>query len=159
MLLGFKRRFAPLVEDGSKTHTIRAKRARSKLGYAQRSPRVGEMCHCYVDPRQKTMRLLGRWVCTRVEEISVYERGDRSFGVVIDGVELDQSEKNALAWRDGFRNFGLQKSWAEMIDYWREIHRVSNVGPYTFDGQIIHWDYTREPPRPGLGIQTKGEPD
>ena len=26
MLLGFKRRFAPYVEDGSKTHTIRATR-------------------------------------------------------------------------------------------------------------------------------------
>ena len=58
MLLGFKRRFAPFVEEGSKTHTIRAKR---KI-----APKVGETCHCYVDPRQKTMRLLGRWTCVKV---------------------------------------------------------------------------------------------
>jgi hypothetical protein len=65
MLLGFKRRFAPFVEEGSKTHTIRAKR---KI-----RPKVGEVCHCYVDPRQKSMRLLGRFPCVKVETIDISE--------------------------------------------------------------------------------------
>ena len=68
MLLGFKRRFEPFVSEGSKTHTIRAAR--------KNPPRVGQMCDCYVDSRQKTMRLLGRWVCTKVESILIYECGD-----------------------------------------------------------------------------------
>lgn len=51
MLLGFKRQFAKYVEEGSKTHTVR--------GFRKISPKVGDICHCYVDPRQKTMRLLG----------------------------------------------------------------------------------------------------
>lgn len=37
MLLGFKKRFAPMVEDGSKTHTIRAKRKiRPRVGKYER---------------------------------------------------------------------------------------------------------------------------
>lgn len=53
MLLVFKRQFASFVEEGSKTHTIRGKQ---KI-----APKVGDVAHCYVDPRQKSMRLLGRW--------------------------------------------------------------------------------------------------
>jgi hypothetical protein len=63
VLLGFKERFAPFVEEGSKTHTIRAKR---KI-----RPRVGEICHCYANPRQKSMRLLGRFECIRVEDLRI----------------------------------------------------------------------------------------
>jgi hypothetical protein len=100
MMLGFKRRFAPYVEEGSKTHTIRAKR--------KQRPKVGEICHCFVDPRQKSMRLLGRFKCVRVEEIEIYERGEGSFGVIVDGAELTPDEKDALAWRDGFRSYKSQ---------------------------------------------------
>jgi hypothetical protein len=57
MLLGVKRRFAEFVEDGSTRRTIR--------GYRKMPPKIGEVCHCYVDPRPKTMRLLGRWLCAR----------------------------------------------------------------------------------------------
>lgn len=63
MLLGFKRRFAPHIQDGSKTHTIRAKR---KL-----RPKAGETCHCYTGLRQKGARLLGRWRCVRVQDIII----------------------------------------------------------------------------------------
>ncbi len=91
MLLGFKRRFAPAVWDGSKTHTIRLKRVRR--------PRVGETCNCYVDPRQVTMALLGRWECVRIEDITITAAG----GITIAGAELDPSERNLFCWREGFR--------------------------------------------------------
>lgn len=102
MLLGFKRRFEPMVMDGSKTHTMRAKR---KI-----RPRVGETCHCYVDPRQKSMRVLGRWPCVRVEDVLIYERGDGTLNMFVEGVELTLDEKNAFAWRDGFRSRGKRRA-------------------------------------------------
>lgn len=158
MLLGFKRRFAPFVEEGSKTHTIRALRALR--------PRVGETCHCYVDPRQKTMRLLGRFECVKVEPIEIYERGSGTFGVVIAGEELTPDEKDALAWRDGFRSYNPSETGAfvEMIRYWVgtkrkvEINRVNRPTgepwiprppfgtgvPLQFTGDLIHWLYTQD---------------
>ena len=130
MLLGFKARFVPMVEDGSKTHTIRAKR---KI-----RPRVGETCHCYTGLRRKGARLLGRWECVRVEDILVYERGDATMGVVIEGVELTPDEKNELAWRDGFRSNGKRRAFAEMAAYWLKLH-AQKEGPFVFEGVVIHW--------------------
>lgn len=124
MLLGFKRRFAPFVEDGSKTHTIR--------GVRKIVPKVGETCHCYVDPRQKSMRLLGRWPCVKVEEIHIWISTTGLVRVFIDGIELDAGEKNELALRDGFRTPG-KLPFAEMMEFWD--------GRLPFSGHVIHWDY------------------
>lgn len=152
MLIGFKRRFAPFVEDGSKTHTIRAIR--------RIAPKVGEMCHCYVDPRQKTMRLLGRWPCVKVEDILIYERAEGTFGVFVDNVELTPDEKDALAWRDGFRSYNpnYMGAFVEMMRFWSATHGegrridvnsinhpigepVAMLGGKALDfhGIIIHW--------------------
>jgi hypothetical protein len=132
MLLGFKRRFAPYVEDGSKTHTIRAKRTNR--------PKVGETCHCYVDPRQKTMRLLGRWECVKVESILIYECGDKTLSVFINGEQLGTDEKNALAWRDGFRGNGNRGAFEEMAAFWKAEH--PEVLTDAFRGDVIHWRYS-----------------
>jgi hypothetical protein len=135
VLLGFKRRFAPFVEDGSKTHTIRSTR--------KNQPHVGEICHCYVDPRQKTMRLLGRWPCVKVESIEIrwpkeYEMPGDDPLVFIDGQLLSKDECDALAWRDGFRGRGQAGAFSEMVDYWsKPKHTIP------FEGQIIHWNRTR----------------
>lgn len=137
MLLGFKRRFAPFVEDGSKTHTVRAKR---KL-----RPKVGETCHCYVDARQKTMRLLRRAKCVRVDDILIAGDGTpEATALYINGVRLDDDERNAFAWRDGFRAEGTTpaqpgRAFETMLDYWRTLHkRRGQVFP--FAGDVIHWD-------------------
>jgi len=131
MLLGFKARFAPMVEDGSKTHTIRAKR---KI-----RPKVGETCHCYTGLRQKGARLLGRWPCVKVEDIRIYEQRDTyTLGIAIDGVELCFDEKNTLAWRDGFRSSGEQFAFTEMTAYWMKLHPTKE-GPFVFEGDVIHW--------------------
>lgn len=126
MLLGFKRRFASLVESGAKTHTIR--------GVSSREWRPGVTCHCYVDPRQKTMRLLGAWPCVRVEEITIEGGWEALSGeffgdVKINGSSLLSDEREQLSKRDGFENF------ADMAEFWR--------GRLPFKGQIIHWDFAR----------------
>jgi hypothetical protein len=131
MLLGFKRRFAPFVEEGSKTHTIRAKR---KI-----APKVGETCHCYVDPRQKTMRLLGRWPCVKVENIQIEwlaVRNGMTILITVDDVELSRDEATLLAFRDGFRTRGLAGALDEMHDYWHILHGHE---AFPFTGHLIHW--------------------
>jgi hypothetical protein len=147
MLLGFKRRFEPMVVDGSKTHTIRGLR-KSAAGRPV-TPKVGEICHCYVDPRQKSMRLLGRWPCVRVETIVISKQGtvyisprlysqgwlkeNRLLGQLNLGFEkLDPEEKNALAWRDGFRG---EHPFEEMFQFWVQNNELP------FMGHIIHWDF------------------
>lgn len=124
MLLGFKRCFSPYVKDGSKTHTIRHHR--------KKPPRVGETCHCYVDPRRPSMKLLGRWPCVAVDEIVIRESGDNlcPLSVTINGGSLECSEIRALFFRDGFRG---PKSVEEARAFWR--------GALPFIGQIIHWRF------------------
>ena len=134
MLLGFKTQFAGYVEEGSKTHTIRARR--------KTRPKIGEICHCYTGLRTKQARLLGRWRCVKVERIMIYERGDKTFGVEIEGVELSTDEKNALAWRDGFRTELRAGAFAVMMRFWMKTHGNAE-GPesFVFEGDLIHWNY------------------
>lgn len=129
MLLGFKRQFAPFVEDGSKTHTIR--------GARKIIPKAGDDCHCYVDPRQKTMRLLGRWPCVKVDEIYINSRilspTATHIDIRINGVPLHWDEKSQLAWRDGFRDRGPDLALVRMMQFWE--------GRLPFVGHLIHWDF------------------
>jgi hypothetical protein len=131
MLLGFKRRFAPFVEEGSKTHTIRAIR---KI-----VPKVGEMCHCYVDPRQKSMRLLGRFECVLVQDF-VMERIStdptvEGIAVSIDGERLSPDEREAFFHRDGFREPG-RSATQQAYDFWANLER-----PLPWHGHLIHWKW------------------
>lgn len=122
MLLGFKRRFEAAILAKTKRHTIRGKR--------KVAPRVGETCHCYVNPRQKTMRLLGRWPCVRVQTVRIerLKSIDAGYlvGVWVDGWRLKGDELELLARSDGFVSF------AEMMEFWK--------GRLPFHGDIIHWD-------------------
>jgi len=131
-MLGFADQFAPLVEGGTKTHTIRACRISI--------PRVGEICHCFERPRQKTMRLLGRWPCVKVQDIFINSRvfcpEATYIDIRIDGVPLSFDEKNLLAFRDGFRTDGGRFSLGEMMRYYK--------GRLPFSGKLIHWDFARQ---------------
>jgi hypothetical protein len=136
MLLGFKRQFAPFVEEGSKTHTIRARRLIR--------PRVGEICHCFVDPRQKTMRLLGRFPCVRVEPVTIIIPPDAPIEIWIAGVCLSPGEANAFAWRDGFRPELRCEAAGAMRLFWQAVHgrKFFDVrGRMIFDGDLIHWRF------------------
>jgi|SRR6185437_13417874 len=129
MLLGFKKRFAPSVEDGSKTHTIRARR--------KRAPRVGEICHCYTGLRQKGARLLGRFECVRVQEIRIRVYRNRIM-IAIDGIWLSEDEVELFARSDGFQPVGETLSARSvMARYW------SLEGIHAFTGDLIHWEYRR----------------
>jgi hypothetical protein len=126
-LYNFQKRFVPFLLSGEKTHTIRAKRANPD--------KPGNTLHLYTGLRQKGARLLMRVSCVKVEEVEICEvqHATRSgvvphFTVQIDGVYLDESDKEALARRDGFSNF------AEMVKFWKE---PTNRLP--FEGHIIHW--------------------
>lgn len=130
MLLGFKRQFAPFVEEGSKTHTIRAKR--------RIAPRSGELCHCYTGLRQKAARLLGRWPCVRVEDIKIEKADDPAcLAVTINGEALSADEVEAFLYKDGFRGNGgeIYPATAQARAFWGDR--------LPFEGQIIHWDYSR----------------
>jgi hypothetical protein len=130
VLLGFRRRFAAFVEEGSKTHTIRGNRAIA--------PKAGEICHCYVDARQKTMRLLGRWPCVRVEPIRIEPAAHPARLVIrIDENALSDDETEALLVRDGFRDGGGETypAMAQAREFW------GNRLPLT--GTLIHWDHSQ----------------
>lgn len=118
-LYNFKKRFAPFVRDGTKRHTIRAKR--------KHPDKPGNTVHLYYGLRTKSVELLGRSICVKVEEIQV-SAGQQVF---IDGVELNLDEKNALAFCDGFRSRGVSGAFDEMMAFWN--------GRLPFTGDIIHW--------------------
>lgn len=128
MLLGFKTRFAPMIEDHSKRHTIR--------GARKIAPRVGEVCHCYVNPRQKSMRLLGRWPCVKMQNIVINEDQSHPAHLVvsIDGIRLDRAEADLLFFADGFRDQSGETFpyMAQARGFWEDR--------LPFTGHIIHWD-------------------
>lgn len=130
MLLGFQRRFESLVVSGSKTHSIRA------LRKGKRQIKPGDRLDCYGDARQKTMHLLGRFPCVRVEEIVIYQEGE----VFIDTFHLSPDELEAFAWRDGFRPTRESVTASElMMRFWSK--RLKQTGRWT--GVIIHWNYEK----------------
>lgn len=132
MLLGFKRQFAPMVLDGTKTHTIR--------GLRKIAPRVGDIAHCYVDPRQKTMRLLGRWPIIRVESIEIVATYVQTIplAIWIEDQRLRPDEMNQFLWMDGFRDKGGETYEAihQAAEFWKD-RLEATVGPWR--GHVIHW--------------------
>lgn len=151
MMTGFKNRFELFVREGSKQHTLRDWRK------GDRQFRVGDRVDAYANVRQKNMRLIGRWPCTRVQKASFELHEDRGAVMSIDGVELSRDEADAFAWRDGFR-FSLEREgletiystrvkgcFAVMMEYWLDEGKV-----FPFTKQLIHWDYDKpqEKPKP-----------
>src|ERR1700719_353966 len=98
-LYNFKERFAPRILDGSKTHTIRPNRAIPD--------KPGNTLHLFTGLRTKKARLLMRVPCVRIESIEIDACGHEcncDATIVIDGVELSETEREAFARRDGFES-------------------------------------------------------
>jgi hypothetical protein len=133
-MLGFKRQFEAKILAGEKTHTIRGERRDGKI------PRIGERLDCYGDVRQKTMHLLGRWPCIRVERIQIALVDDNRFAKVIQirlaGAVLDEVEADLFARRDGFSDI------YEMASFWNKTHKL-RLGETAWCGLVIHWDFRR----------------
>lgn len=151
MLVTFKRRFEQLVWEGLKTHTIRADRKDGKHA------RAGEIFHCYGDSRQKTMFLIGRWACTRVQRIQLSTSMMREppagppmywLDIWIDGIKLSDDEVVAFSKADGFPD-----GPAEMAKYWIDVH-----GEGDFEGDLNHWRFTTDG-RNQQGIPRRGGDD
>jgi hypothetical protein len=136
MLLGFKQRFEQFVREGSKTHTIRRLK--------KHSPKVGDVCHCYGDLRQKSMHLLGRWPCIAVDNVRIDRNPNAApvaLKVRINGELLDADETRALFYRDGFRDPGRCPA-LQARDFWDAARpRRSSNPAFPFEGQMIHWDF------------------
>lgn len=116
----FKKRFAPAIERGIKTGTIRADRKRHAA--------PGETMQLYVAMRTATCRLLGAPRCTAVNPITLDFPNDR---VSIGGVILTGwSQLNAFSQGDGFED------WADMRAFWAENH----PGAPVFSGIQLLWD-------------------
>jgi hypothetical protein len=120
-LYNFQQRFVPFIESGAKKHTIRATRANPD--------KPGNTLHLYTGLRRKGARLIARVKCVRISEIEILRpacsQASSGIFVFVDGVELDRSECEGLARKDGFKDF------AEMKDFWKDS--------LPFKGQIIHW--------------------
>ena len=132
MLLGFQQRFEKKILAKEKRHTIRDKR--------KKPFKPGDRLDCYVNPRQKSMRLMGRWPCTRVQDIRITRRKGKAqlAEIFIDSQWLTFDEREALARADGFPNF------ATMMQFW--------TSRLPFHGDMIHWN----PDQPQPGPKKKG---
>jgi len=151
----FKERFVPMVEEGSKPHTIRARRAK---GFAK----IGDTLYLYFGMRTKWCRKLREEKCTNVRTIIItaddiflttYRMNDREVQLLEDrlkegqpvdvSIRLDDILRNTLAWCDGFRPEGTTReqpgdAFNLMIRFWRSTH------PLPFIGDLIDWKPTPE---------------
>ncbi|MFZ2809435.1 MAG: hypothetical protein WAZ60_23875 [Desulfosalsimonadaceae bacterium] len=119
--MGFKKRFAPMVESGTKRQTIRAKR---KDGH---NPHPGQTLYLYTGLRTKSCRKLGTAPCKSVEEITV-----DCYGINVSGIWLTWMERESMAKADGFENF------QEMREFFSREHHVDLVKD-GFSGLLIKW--------------------
>lgn len=153
----FKDRFVPMVVEGSKPHTIRARREK---GFAKK----GDRLYLYFGMRTKWCRKLREEVCTNVRTIIITETdiyvisfrmSDLEVEILKDqmaktnepgiGMKLDETLRNAFAWADGFRPEGSSKNnpgkaFDLMIRFWRQTHDLSSA----FIGDLIDWKPTPE---------------
>lgn len=130
----FKQQFAPFVRDGTKSHTIRTKR--------KNPDRPGSTFYGFMGMRTRNCMKLIEAPVVKLEDIKIYRAQ-----VWITGEELTLTEKDLLAWRDGFRHpWNLDGSsgimcrgcFELMLEFWVKTHGDNN-----FSGDVIHWDYAR----------------
>lgn len=113
-------RFVPMIRDGRKRFTIRARRKYEDV--------PGDIMHLYTGLRTRGAMLIFRVPCVKVEEIRL-ARFEGATVVTVSSQPLDGGEMELLALNDGFETF------AEMMEWWQP-----NM---PFEGQVIHWDYER----------------
>ena len=140
-LYGFKQRFVPMIQDGSKRHTIRAER---KKGHAK----PGEKMFLYCGLRTKHTFKIGEAQCDYSEAILIHEefilfKRKTEAGQIVY-IELKGKEADKLAWRDGFRPEGSTckepgEAFALMIRYWKMERKQTGNDPLPFVGVIIYW--------------------
>ncbi len=127
--LSFMKQFCPRVENGSKTHSLRAKR--------KRAWKIGDKAVLYFAMRTKHCRLLGRSTVVKVEDVLLLHPGaGRRLRIRINGEWLSADEAKSFARRDGFASIG------KMLDFWMEKHQIHHTG--SWQGDVIHWKFPFE---------------
>jgi hypothetical protein len=139
-LIGFKEQFVSKILDGTKKHTIRSPR---------KNPiKVGETLILATGVRTKKYKEIKRVQCVSVHDIKIialdlvnYMTHEEIYTnthdslyhikVVIDNVELEQTETVNLAKNDGFED-------VQMFSEWFEKHH--NVTEKVFVGNLICWE-------------------
>jgi hypothetical protein len=119
--------FVVPIREGRKNHTIRANR--------KYPIKPGDKLYLYCGRRRKgAFRILPDPVtCTRAFPIQIH-LGHPGVSVTVDGQQLSDDEREALATADGF------ESWTAMALFWVDNHsRKGTFGLVRFNGQIIHW--------------------
>lgn len=116
-LLGYKKRFAPMVEAGTKRQTIRAFR---KDG---RDPKPGETLFQYTGLRTPACRKLREDVCKSTHQITI----ESDLSVVIGIKHLNVCEEQDFARADGFNSAN------DFFDFFQKTHSLP------FHGLLIKW--------------------
>ena len=114
----FQERFAPLVESGEKTHTIRKPR--------KRKTKVGELLKLYTGMRTRLCRLLRSAPCKKVVPILIEHDSVELEGQTLVGDELD-----LFAQSDGF------KDGADFFKFWCDTYGLSEENPQEME--VIYW--------------------
>jgi len=137
---GFKKFFAPQIEDGTKTHTIR--------GHRRRHAHVGEPVQLFQGLRtQYCSKIIDDPICIAVLPIIIMSSDLIDAGIAyiaIDGQPLHRDEIEPFAASDGFDPLRLAgHAPAKLIGataretmgrFWRDSHGAS-----IFEGVIIRW--------------------
>ncbi|MBW8447294.1 MAG: hypothetical protein K0M49_16860 [Arenimonas sp.] len=137
---GFKKFFAPQIEDGSKAHTIR--------GHRRRHAHVGEPVQLFTGMRTRhCVKIIADPICVAVLPIVIMSSDLLSAGIAyieIDGRPLHRDEIEPFAISDGFdpaRLVGLapasligETARETMGRFWRSENPGSR-----FEGVIIRW--------------------
>ncbi len=123
----YQKRFAPLVEAGTKTQTVRGPR--------KRHARPGEVLQNYTGMRTKSCRLLRLGVCTDVKPVRLsldpcIRLGEVRIGRGLSATYLGGSELDEFANDDGFED------WFDLATWWDINHRGKTV----FEGFLIKWE-------------------
>ena len=117
VVLMFQPRFAPKVEDGSKTRTIRPPR--------KRPVKVGDpvsLRQWTGKPYASKQRVLRQGIVSRVAEVYL-----GNYGTSVDGVMLTTRQETRFAQDDGFAGMDTMRSW------FAETHGLP------FSGTMIEW--------------------
>lgn len=143
--LNYQERFVPFVKDGSKPHTIRARR--------KHPIKAGDMLYHYTGMRTKHCQKIAEDKCLTVCSILITADGNvaifkKRIEVLPDTLmELIQNkcdllsyrDCDRLAWQDGFRPEGssfdnCKGCFDVMLRWWRLTHQLP------FLGDIIYRD-------------------
>jgi hypothetical protein len=112
MIIGFNKRFVPLIEDGSKIHTVRKDAAKRW--------KAGRTMHFATDVRKKNMKVFRTGDCKNTERIDiVWNEKKTDVSIKIGSKKLNKEKRLEFAKADGFATMEDFKSWfsEDFIDY------------------------------------------